>query len=191
MPTLVLASASPQRKELLESVGIIPDFIAPADIDETPQKKEAPRDYVERIAKEKAQTIAAKHPNSYIIAGDTIAESGGQIILKAHSKEEARSILQTLSGKRHRALSGVCVIAPDGKESLRVISSTVTFKRLSDEELEHYLDSNAWKGKSGCYGLQSRGGGFVKDINGSYSNIIGLPLVEVRQMLTGLGYPVP
>jgi len=190
IPHLVLASASPARKGLMETIDLIPDEILPTNIDETPNKRENAKDYVIRIALEKAQTAAAQCPNSYIVAADTIAETGKKIIGKANNVEEARKTLTTLSGQRHRVYTGLCVITPEGKEATRRVCTTVKFKRLNDDELQAYLDSNQWQGKSGCYGVQSRGGGFVEWMNGSYSNVIGLPLVEVRNMLGGLGYPV-
>lgn len=188
MAQLVLASASPQRKMLLESVGLTPHVIHPADIDETPRKKEAAIAYAVRIAVEKARAIRTLYPHDYIIAGDTIAEQGGRIILKADTVDEARITLKSLSGKKHRAITAVCAISPEGKETTKCVESVVTFKRFEHDELEAYLATNGWVGKSGCYGLQSEGGGFVKRINGSYSNIIGLPLVEAKAMLHGLGY---
>lgn len=189
--TLVLASASEGRRGLLESISLIPDAIAPADIDETPKKNENPRVFVLRLAKEKALAVADKHKGAYILAGDTIAVNGGKVIGKADSVEEARKTLRGFSGKRHRVLSGVSVIAPDGKQITKCVETMVKFKRLSESELEGYLDSGQWQGKSGCYGIQSRAGGFVESINGSFSNVVGLPLVEVKNMLMGLGYQHP
>ncbi len=187
-PKLVLASASEMRRQLLQSVGLAPDMIAPAGIDETPLKNELPRDYVARVAHAKALAAHTRHPSSFVIAADTIAACGRRILGKAANASEARRILTLLSGRRHRALTGLCIIAPNGTKRCRVIATTVQFKRLDQGELDAYLASDDWQGKAGCYGLQSRGGGFVESLNGSYSNVIGLPLVETRTMLISLGY---
>lgn len=186
--TLILASASPARKGLLESVGIIPDEILPADIDETPKKGEPPRDYVLRVAEGKAQHIHALRPNAFIIAADTIGVVGRRILMKEDTVEGARKMLLLLSGRRHRVYSGVCVIAPSGNIRRRRVETVVQFKRLETKELEEYLQSGQWQGKSGCYGIQSRAGGFIHSINGSFSNVVGLPLVETRNMLKGVGW---
>lgn len=186
--TLILASASPARKGLLESIGLMPDEILPADIDETPHKGELPKDYVLRVAEAKAKHIHTQRPQAYIIAADTIGVVGRRILMKEETVEGARKMLQLLSGRRHRVYSGVCVIAPDGKIRRRRVETMVQFKRLEPQELEEYLDSGQWQGKSGCYGIQSRAGGFIAAINGSFSNVVGLPLVETKAMLKGLGW---
>ncbi len=185
---LILASSSPQRLALLRSIRLEPDLIIPADIDERPLKGEIPRDYVLRIALAKAGKISALYPADFIVAADTIGATKRRIIGKAESKDEARVILQFLSGRRHSALTGLCVVAPGGKVSTRIVETVVKFKPLTRNELEDYLDSDAWQGKSGCYGLQSEGGGFVEWVNGSYSNVVGLPLVETQNLLKGLGF---
>ncbi len=186
--TLVLASQSPNRLELLQSIDLSPDHIAPADIDETPLKDETPEAHVIRLAEEKAQAIAPHFAEAYIVAADTIAVVGTRIIGKAATREKAEATLRKLSGRRHRVYSGLCVIAPDGALRSRLVKTIVKFKPLSEKELQDYLDSNQWQGKSGCYGIQSRAGGFVEYINGSFSNVVGLPLVETRNMLYGLGF---
>lgn len=186
--TLVLASASPNRLELLKSAGIEPDMIAPMDIDETPMKNETPQQFVIRVAKEKARAARKIHNDAYIIAADTIAVSGGRIIGKAEDEKSARKTLSQLSGKRHKVYSGLCIIAPNGTERTRKVSTTVKFKKLDKNELEEYLKSKQWVGKSGCYGIQSRAGGFIEWINGSFSNVVGLPLAETRSILKGLGF---
>jgi septum formation protein len=188
---LVLASASAGRKGLLESVGMLPDTISPSDIDETQKQGESPRDFVLRLAIEKAAVAARRHPKSFIIAADTIAAVGRRILGKAATLDDARAMLQLLSGRRHKVYSGVCVVAPGGKKSARVVVTTVKFKPLNEAELEAYLASRQWEGKSGCYGIQSRAGGFVEFLNGSFSNVVGLPLVETKNMLAGLGFTHP
>lgn len=187
-PVFILASASKGRLSLLESIGLVPDSIIPADIDETPHKNELPADFVLRLAKEKAAVVAAKNPDAYVVAADTIAAAGRRIIGKAADENEARKTLKMLSGRRHKVFTGVCVVAPQGKQSAKRVMTVVEFKRLSKQELEGYIASKQWEGKSGCYGIQSRAGGFVASINGSFSNVVGLPLVEVTQMLSGLGF---
>ena len=185
---LILASASPNRLELLKSVNITPDKVSPSDIDETPLRSENPRDFVKRLAREKALVAADKHKNSFIIAADTIAVTGGKIIGKAETEGEARKTLLGFSGRRHKVLTGLCIISPEGKISTRCIVTVVKFKKLEKKELDDYLKSKQWVGKSGCYGLQSRAGGFVESINGSFSSVIGFPLAETRKILSGMGY---
>ena len=185
---LILASASPNRLELLKSVEIIPDDVISADIDEIAIKGEKPAQFVIRVAKEKARAIREAHKDAYIIAADTIAVSGGKIIGKAEDEKEARATLSTLSGRRHRVYTGVCIIAPDGTERAKQVETIVKFKRLEKAELDAYLVSKQWVGKSGCYGIQSRAGGFIEWINGSFSNVVGLPLLETRNILNGLGF---
>ena len=165
-----------------------PDRVAPQDVDETPLPAESPKEYVRRVARAKAYAAVKAYPDAYIVAADTIAVAGRQVIGKAKDAADARRILETLSGRRHQVLTGLCVIAPNGMMRQQVIVSRVKCKRLSMQELQEYLDSGEWQGKSGCYGLQSRGAGLVEWINGSYTSIIGLPLVEVRNLLTSLGY---
>lgn len=184
----VLASASPARLELLKSINLVPDSVSPADIDETPQKNELPKDYVMRIAAAKAETVSKKFPQAFVVAADTIGVAGRAIIGKAENEIESRKILNMLSGRRHRVLTGLCIISPEGIMRVKVIQTTVKFKRLEKNELDEYIKSGQWKGKSGCYGIQSMAGGFIEWINGSFSNVVGLPLVETRNMLKGLGF---
>ena len=185
---LILASASSGRLSLLESIGITPDKVIPADIDETPLKNENPRKYVLRLAEEKARFIANNNPDSYIIGGDCIAILGGKIIGKANTEEEATKIIKSFSGRRHQIVSAVSVISPDNKQVSRAVVTKVKFCYISDDEIQDYIDSGEWKGKSGCFAIQGRGGGFIEYINGSYSNVVGMPLVETKRLLKGLGY---
>lgn len=186
---LILASASPARLELLQRIDMAPALVVAAEIDETPGKNELPRQHVLRLAEGKARAVVEKHHGAYIVAADTIAACGRRIIGKAADEREARAILALLSGRRHRVWSGLCVIAPDGRARVRAVCTSVKFKRLAQEETDAYIASGQWRGKSGCYGIQGRAGGFIEWINGSFSNVIGLPLAETRAMLTGLGYP--
>jgi septum formation protein len=185
---LILASSSPRRRELLASLGVTPHQIISPEIDETPLKKEAPQDYVKRIAVEKAKAVHLRVPDAYILAADTIVERGRKIILKAENAGDARRILVSLSGKRHRVYTSVCVISPDGKEANRTVLTRLSFKRLMDEDLEAYLRSKEWEGKAGAYGIQGMAAKFVTYLSGSYTNVIGLPLYETECLLKGLGF---
>jgi len=186
--TLILASASPRRQELLAQIGITPDLIIPADIDETPEPQEAPRKLAERLASAKAAIIRKNHPDCFILAADTVVALGRRILEKARDAQEARKFLSLLSGCRHKVYSGISLITPEGKQYTRVVATTVAFKRLSEPELEHYLAYDEWQGKAGAYAIQGRAAAFIKTINGSYSNVVGLPLFETTNMLQGNGY---
>ncbi len=187
-PQLILASASPGRLELLRQAGIVPDKVEPADIDETPRTKESPRRYALRLAEEKAAKIAVKNPESFIIAADTIVLSGTRLIGKAADETEAREILKILSGKRHMVVTAVCVMSPGSGKSSRIVETRVKIGKLTDAEIEDYITSSEWRGKSGCYTLHGRAGRYIEWLNGSYSGVIGLPLAETLRMLQGLGF---
>lgn len=188
MPKLILASASPARKELLARINIIPDAIIPADIDETPHKHELPKDYVARVSLAKAQKIAEAHNDAVILAADTIGAVGRRIIGKAHSDEEAKEIVTLLSGRRHRVYTGVAIIAPDGGIKQKTVLTMVKVRRMSEQEIDGYVASKAWEGKSGCYSLMGEGAAFIESINGSYTSVIGLPLAEVSRLLPATAY---
>jgi septum formation protein len=185
---LILASASPRRVDLLKQIGIVPDHIIPADIDETPLKTELPGKLAERLAGEKAAVIAAKHPNSFVLAADSVVAVGRRILPKTEQAEEARACLDMLSGRRHHVYTGVCLISPGGKVSARLSDTVVQFKSLSHAELEEYLASKEWQGVAGGYAIQGLAGAFVKFIRGSYSNVVGLPLYDTMNMLRGAGF---
>jgi len=185
---LILASASPRRKDLLLQIGITPDEIISADIDETPLKKELPSSYALRLAAEKASKVRSSNKISFIIAADTVVSCGRTILPKAESPEQVKECLQILSGRSHCVITAICVINPEGRESLRYISTKVRFKRLSAQEIDMYVKSSEGLGKAGGYAIQGIAGCFVKNINGSYSNIVGLPLFETMNSLNGLGY---
>jgi len=185
---LILASSSPRRLELLGSIGIVPTQILSPDIDETPLKHKKVRPYVERIAHLKAQAVHDQISDAYVLAADTVVELGGKIVLKAHNAEEARGILTRLSGRRHRVYTSVCVITPQGKNACRTVTTRLTLKRLSTEELDDFLASGEWVGKAGAFSIQGRGAKFVKFISGSYPNVVGLPLFETDSLLKGLGF---
>ncbi len=191
MASLVLASASPRRLELLRRIGIEPDRIAPADIDETPGSGELPRGLAARLAGEKCAAAAERFPDSYVLAADTVVACGRRVLGKPRDAGEARRFLASLSGRRHRVWGGIAVRAPDGRAAARTVMTHVAFKRLEAREIESYLASGEWQGKAGAYAIQGRAGAFVKAIAGSYPNVVGLSLYETRSLLAGLGYPVP
>ncbi|HEY8964712.1 MAG TPA: nucleoside triphosphate pyrophosphatase, partial [Alphaproteobacteria bacterium] len=172
MTKLILASASPRRLELLAQLGITPD-VHPADIDETPLKNETAKAMVLRLAEAKARAIVPAHPDEFILAADTTVLVGRRILGKAENETEQRKFMEMLSGRRHRVWGGICVITPEGKVITRAVCTTVTFKKLSPQEISDYIASGEWVGKAGGYGIQGKGGAFVRFINGSYSNIVG------------------
>jgi septum formation protein len=185
---LILASASPRRIELLKQIGIIPDAIIPADIDETEMKGELPRAMVLRLARQKAETIAAKNKDAYVIAADTTVAIGRRILGKAEDATQARKFLEKLSGRTHHVYGGIALATPAGKIMTRVVDTSVKFKRLTDAEIQSYVESNEWDGKAGAYGIQGQAAAFVADIRGSYTNIVGLSLYDIMNMLNGNGY---
>jgi septum formation protein len=186
-PQLTLASASPRRRELLARLGIAPDAVAPADIDETPFKAERPRDYALRMAEEKAR---ASDATGFVLAGDTVVAAGRRILPKAESEDEARACLELLSGRRHAVLSSIALRAPDGTIRSRLSTSTVRFKSLSNEEITAYLAGGEWHGKAGGYAIQGVAEGLVQWIRGSHSAIMGLPLYETRALLKAAGFDI-
>jgi len=188
---LVLASASPRRLELLRQIGIAPDHVHPADIDETPLPRELPGPHVLRLARAKAEAIRPRHPDAFILAADTVVACGRRILGKPEDETAARAFLTLLSGRRHRIYGGVSVIAPTGKIATRRVVSQVAFKRLTDSELAAYIATGEWRGKAGGYAIQGRAAIFVSWMAGSYSNVVGLPLYETAQLLAGLGYRPP
>jgi septum formation protein len=185
-PELVLASASPRRLDLLRQIGVEPDRIEPSDIDETPLPKETPRQLALRLARGKAQALAA--PGRFVLAADTVVSVGRRILPKALEPEQARACLELLSGRSHRVATGVAVRAPDGRLSARLVETTVDFKRLEAGEIDAYLDSGEWRGKAGGYAIQGRAGAFVMRLGGSFSSVVGLPLYETLCLLKGLGW---
>jgi septum formation protein len=187
---LILASSSPRRLDLLRQVGIRPDRIEPPHIDESPADGELPRTHAVRLARAKAGAVVAKLGTGagYVLAADTVVACGRRILPKAEGAEEARRCLALLSGRRHRVHGAVCVVAPDGRCPVRVVTTMVEFKRLSDAEVAAYLDSGEWRGKAGGYAIQGLAAAFVPSINGSYPNVVGLPLVETLALLVGLGW---
>ena len=196
LQTLVLASGSPRRIELLQQAGIEPDRIFPAGIDETPLKAEHPRSLAKRLSKEKAEktaTVLAKetgHAGGYILAADTVVAVGRRILPKAETAEQATDCLQLLSGRAHRVYTGICLITPSGKLRQRLVETRVRFKRLTRDEIARYLASGEWRGKAGGYAVQGLAGSFVVKLVGSYTNVVGLPLYETVALLGGEGFKV-
>jgi len=185
---LVLASASPRRLQLLQQVGIMPADVDPADIDETPRKRELPHLYARRVAAGKLDAVVSRHPGAFLLAADTVVALGRRILPKAETEDEARRCLELLSGRRHKVLGGVAVQAPDGRRAQVLVTTAVFFKRLSDEEIGRYLAGGEWQGKAGGYAIQGKAAAFIPKIIGSYPNVVGLPLVETCNLLSGLGY---
>jgi len=185
---LVLASASPRRLDLLRQVSIEPDHIHPARIDESALKNEAPRALTARLAEAKASHVAGNYPGAFVIGADTIVAAGRRILGQAKDGETAARLLKLLSGRRHRVLSGVSVIAADGRRASRLVETSVTFQRLTGKEIEAYLDTGEWQGKAGAYGIQGYAARFVRQLRGSYSNVVGLPIYETVRLLQGMGY---
>jgi septum formation protein len=195
-PKLILASASPRRLQLLQQIGIEPDRVIPAEIDETPRLAERPIRLAERLAAEKAaaaRKIAREDEemrDAFVIAADTVVAIGRSVLPKAEFLEEAATSLRRLSGRNHRVYTGVAIITPKGATRQRVVESRLRFKHLSREEIESYLASGEWRGKAGGYGIQGLAGSFVVKLVGSYSAVVGLPVYETAAMLTGEGYPL-
>jgi len=186
-PELVLASASPRRIELLALVGITPDRVDPADIDETPLKDETPTRLAARLAVSKSQAIAARSPDAVVLAADTVVAVGRRLLEKAADEAEATRFLKLLSGRNHRVFTGVAVTAA-GRTTQRVVDTRVSFKVLSDAEIAAYVASGEWRGKAGGYGIQGRAGAFVTRLVGSYPAVMGLPLFETVNLLNGAGW---
>ena len=186
---LVLASASPRRLDLLRQIGIEPDLVEGADVDETPAPGEQPRHLAARLAEAKAGVVAARHPQAFVLAADTVVACGRRVLGKAGDADAARAFLALLSGRRHKVFTAIAVRGPGGRAA-RVAVTTVRFKRLSAAEIDAYIATGEWRGKAGGYAIQGRAGAFAIAINGSYSNVVGLPLYECRALLDGLGYPV-
>jgi septum formation protein len=187
---LILASASPRRQQLLDQVGVVPDAVDPADIDESPREGETPRRMAERLAKAKADAIAARRPGAFVLAADTVVAVGRRVLGKPASELEAKAMLDLLSGRNHRVYSGIAVIAPDGRRAGRVAETRVTFKRLSDSETALLIDCGEWRGVAGGYRIQGRAATVVTRLVGSYSAVVGLPLYETMALLGGLGFVV-
>ena len=186
-PPLLLASASPRRRELLTRIGVAPDAIVPADIDESPLHRERPRPHAVRLAAQKARAAAALRPDAVILAGDTVVGAGARILPTAEDAATARHCLMLLSGRRHRVYSAVAVITPDGLLREALSETIVRFKRLTPREIDAYLAGGEWHGKAGGYAIQGSAEGFCTWLSGSHSGVVGLPLFETRRLLQAAG----
>jgi len=187
-PPFVLASASPRRLELLRQVGLEPDLVDPAEIDEAQLTGETARLLAMRLARAKAAEVAARHPAAYVLAADTVVALGRRLLGKPEDAADAARMLGLLSGRAHRVLTAVAAVAPGGRAGARLSETRVRFKRLTAAEIAAYVASEEWRGKAGGYGVQGLAGAFVIALNGSYTGVVGLPLYETRGLLLGLGY---
>jgi len=188
---LVLASASPRRLDLLRQIGLEPDSVEAADVDESPQPHETPRRLALRLAVAKAAAVASHRAEAHVLAADTVVAVGRRVLPKAETAAEGRACLRLLSGRNHRVLTAVAVVAPGGRTASRLVETRLQFKRLSEAEIEAYLETGEGLGKAGGYGVQGRAGAFVIALTGSYSAVVGLPLYETANLLAGLGYRLP
>lgn len=185
---LILASASPRRRDLLAQIGIVPDRVEPADIDETEKPGELPGPLAARLARGKAMVIAAENPDAIVLGSDTVVACGRRILPKAEEEDTARECLRLLSGRSHRVYTGVCVAGPQGALRERVNETRVKVKRLSTDESEAYIASGEWNGKAGGYGIQGLFGSHIIQIIGSYTGVMGLPVYETATLLKAAGW---
>jgi septum formation protein len=185
---LILASASPRRVDLLKQVGVVPDAISPADIDETALKRELPRELAARLALGKARAVAGEHKGAYVLAADTVVGVGRRILDKANDAEYARGCLKVMSGRRHHVYGGIALITPEGKEITRLVDTAVKFKVLSTADIDAYIECGEWDGKAGGYAIQGLAASYITFLSGSYSNVVGLSVYDVMQMLKGAGF---
>ena len=186
-PKLVLASASPRRLDLLAQIGIQPDIVFAADLDETPQKGELPASYARRLAIAKAEAVAATH-DGMILAGDTVVACGRRILPKAKTADNAMKCLKLLSGRQHRVYGGISLITADRRSFVRVVCSQVKFRRLTGSDLADALAAGDWQDKAGGYAIQGFAARYIRHISGSYSNIVGFSLFDVTALLGAAGY---
>ncbi|QHL91740.1 septum formation protein Maf [Sphingomonas changnyeongensis] len=184
---MILASASPRRLDLLARIGVVPDAVDPADLDETPLAGELPARYAARLAAAKAALVAARHPGALVLGADTVVAVGRRILPKAETEAEARHCLELLSGRRHRVLSAVTLIDGAGTARHRLSTSILSFKRLTGSEIAAYLAGGEWRGKAGGYAVQGAAEAFVRHLAGSHSGVVGLPLFETRALLVAAG----
>ena len=187
---LILASASPRRLDLLDRIGVTPDAVSPADIDESIPKGELPRVHAQRLAREKAEAVAALEPGALVLAADTVVAVGRRVLPKVENEATLRACMALLSGRRHRVLTGVALAVPGHGIRERLVETMIAMKRLSPEEIDHYASLGEWRGKAGGYALQGYGEVYVRHMSGSYSNVVGLPLAETRVLLKSAGYSI-
>jgi len=185
---LVLASASPRRLQLLAQIGITPDEVIAADLDESMLRDETPRQLALRLAVAKARAVAPQRPASFVLAADTVVCVGRRLLDKAHTSEDVEACLRLLSGRGHRVITGVAVVSPDGRLSSRAVETRLRTKVLSEAEITAYAASGEGIGKAGGYGIQGRAGAFITGLTGSFTAVVGLPVYETHALLTGAGY---
>ena len=185
---LILASASPRRLDLLARIGVTPDAVAPADIDESVPRGELPRQHALRLAREKAALVAEANPDALVLGADTVVAVGRRILPKVEDEATLRACMNLLSGRRHRVLTGVALAIPGQPTRSRLVETMISMKRLSGQEIDYYAGHGEWHGKAGGYALQGYGEVYVRNIAGSYSNVVGLPLAETRLLLKSAGY---
>ena len=188
---LVLASASPRRLDLLHQIAIEPDLVEAAELDETPHPNELPRQLATRLAAAKGDLVAAAHPGAFVLAADTVVALGRRVLPKAETDTEVRSCLALLSGRAHHVLTAVAVVSPLGRRAARLVDTRVRFKRLAPNEIDGYVAAAEGLGKAGGYAIQGRAAAFVSALQGSYSGVVGLPLYETANLLSGLGFTRP
>ena len=187
---LILASASPRRIDLLDRIGITPDAVVPADIDESVAKGELPAEHARRLARGKALAVAAREAGALVLAADTVVAVGRRILPKVEDEATLRACMKLLSGRRHRVLTGVALACPGGMLRERLVTTMIAMKRISPDEIDFYASHGEWRGKAGGYALQGYGEVYVRHIAGSYSNVVGLPIAETRVLLKSAGYPI-
>ena len=187
---LILASASPRRLDLLARIGVVPDAVVPADVDERVPKGELPRDHALRLAVEKAEAVARQETDALVLAADTVVAVGRRILPKVEDEATLRQCMALLSGRRHRVLTGVAIAVPGNGVRARIVETRIAIKRLSPDEIDYYASHGEWRGKAGGYALQGYGEVYVRHIAGSYSNVVGLPLAETRLLLKAAGYSI-
>ena len=176
---------------MLRQIGIVPDAVDPAGIDESTRKNELPGPHALRLAVEKARAVAERHRGAFVLAADTVVACGRRLLPKAEDEATARQCLALLSGRRHRVFGGIALVAPDGRERSRLVQSQVAFKRLTPQEIDAYIRSGEWHGKAGGYAIQGLAAAHIRALSGSYGNVVGLSLHDAHQMLTGLGWHPP
>ena len=184
----ILGSASPRRRDIIAQMGLVADEISAPDIDETHHRSEKPADYATRMAAEKAQALISKHPNSYILTADTVVGVGRRILPKTETQSQAATCLDLLMGRAHRVYGGISLITPDGQHHQRLSIAKVAFRRLSDDEKSDYLRFGDWQGKAGGYAIQGMAASYIHHLQGSYSNVVGLDIYLLSNLLRHLGF---
>ena len=185
---LILASASPRRLDLLARLGVVPDAVDPADVDEAVSAGEIPRDHARRLAREKALLVAGRNPGALVLGADTVVAVGRRILPKAEDEPTARACLSLLSGRRHRVFTAIALVGGDGWVRERLSESIVTFQRLEATDIDWLIARGDWRGKAGGYAIQGAAEAFVRALAGSFSGVVGLPLNETRLLLGTAGW---